>query len=90
MSLGVIPQVSSSDAEVGNIEDRKQSLTGDDSDLELFQQWQALAVIPLKEDVAEWLNKTLGMSMLISQTDFEESPLIHELKSQNNSERFNS
>ena len=40
--------------------DRSTSLTGDDSDMELLQQWQAAALIPLKEDIAEWITKTIG------------------------------
>ncbi len=39
---------------------RRASLTGEDSDFELMQQWQEEALIPLKEDLADWLNKTLG------------------------------
>lgn len=57
-SLSIVP--SSSSGEVGNSLGRKTSLTGEDSDLEIFQQLQKLAFIPHKEDVAEWLNKTLG------------------------------
>ncbi len=41
---------------------RRASLTGEPSDLELLAQWQEDSLIPLKEDLAEWLAKTLGKS----------------------------
>ena len=40
--------------------ERKHSLTGEDTDLELFDQFKSEALLPLKEDLADWLNKTLG------------------------------
>ena len=40
--------------------DRRASLTGEPSDLEIMKQLQEEALIPLKEDVADWLYKTLG------------------------------
>lgn len=42
--------------------DRKPSLTGEDSDWDVLQLWQDEALIPLREDITEWLNKTLGKS----------------------------
>lgn len=35
-------------------------LTGDDNDLDLLQQYKVQALIPLKEDLADWLNTVLG------------------------------
>ena len=43
---------------------RRASLTGEPSDLELLAQWQEDSLIPLKEDLAEWLAKTLGKSQI--------------------------
>ena len=40
--------------------DRRASLTGEDSDFDMMQHWQDLALIPLKEDIADWLNTILG------------------------------
>ena len=40
--------------------DRKTSLTGEESDLEMFGMVKAEALLPLKEDLSEWLNKSIG------------------------------
>jgi len=41
---------------------RSQSLklTGDHDDLDLLQQYKVQALIPLKEDLADWFNAILG------------------------------
>ena len=41
--------------------DRKTSLTGEDQDFELLNELKEQALVPLKEDLAEWLNKTIGI-----------------------------
>ena len=45
---------------VGETNDRKTSLTGEDQDFELLNDLKEQALLPLKEDLSEWLNKTIG------------------------------
>ena len=42
-------------------ESLKSGLAGDETDQELLQQWQELALLPLTEDLVEWLKKVLSM-----------------------------
>ena len=44
---------------------RRASLTGEPTDLDLLAQWQEETLLPLKEDLAEWLCKTLGMCVTL-------------------------
>ena len=47
-------------------ERRPASLTGEPTDLDLLAQWQEETLFPLKEDLAEWLSRTLGQPHLHS------------------------
>lgn len=38
----------------------KSGLAGDETDQDLLLQWQEQALLPLKEDLVDWLQKVLG------------------------------
>ena len=46
---------------------RKPSVSdlGQEAEFDILQQWQEQALEPLKEDVVEWLNLTLGTCDLV-------------------------
>ena len=46
--------------DVGNCGPRPSVLTGEDGDFEILAKWREEALLPIKDDLADWLCKTLG------------------------------
>lgn len=61
LSIMEFQQAANGNTDAGSAGDHRNSLTGEDTDLEIIQQRREDALTPLKEDLAEWLNKTLGI-----------------------------
>ena len=45
---------------VANSVARQSILTGEDGDFEMLAKWQVEALLPVKDDLADWLCKVLG------------------------------
>ena len=58
-------QATNGNTDAGDAGIHRNSLTGEDTDLEVIQQRREEALLPLKEDLAEWLNKTLGIIVIL-------------------------
>ena len=54
----------------GGRSSRRASLTGEPSDLDFLKFQQEEALVPLKEDLADWLNKLLGWCGQVGQLVF--------------------
>ena len=46
--------------DVGNCGHRPSILTGEDGDFEILAKWKEEALLPIKDDLSDWLVKTLG------------------------------